>query len=45
MGLGHHSIIVIDKELVLYEAWLMLKILFTLERVLMLGELLNWLPA
>ena len=45
MGLGHHSIIVIDKELVLYEARLMLKILFTLERVLMLGELLNWLPA
>ena len=41
----HHSIVVIDKELILNKAWLMLEILFTLERILLFLKLLDWLPA
>ena len=41
----HHPIIVIDKELILNKAWLMLEILFTLERILLFLKLLDWLHA
>ncbi len=34
--MGHHSIVIVDKELILDKAWLMLKILLTLEGVLVL---------
>lgn len=44
--MGHHSIVIVDKELILDKAWLMLKILLTLEGVLVLfWKLLNWLSA